>query len=168
MKVIAYDTRPVPLIADVMGFEYRPLDDLFREADIVSLHVPLLPETRHLVNRERLATMKRGSLLINTARGEVVDTEALLWALDEGILAGAGLDVLEGEGVMREEHRRMSHASEETLRLAVQNYDLLGRKDVVITPHLAFYSQEAEQRILDTTLENVRAFLAGEPRNSVV
>ena len=167
MRVLAYDTRPHPLLADVLGFEYVPLERLFRESDILSLHVPFLPATRHLVNRERLATMKRGSLLINTARGEVVDTEALLWALDDGILAGAGLDVLEGEAAMREETAQLADSSQDQLRLAVRNFNLLGRENVVITPHVAFYSQEAENRILDTTVENVRGFLAGESRNLV-
>jgi D-lactate dehydrogenase len=165
MRVIAYDVKPMPLIAEVLGFEYVPLERVFAEADILSLNVPLLPSTRHLVNRERLAAMKRGSLLVNTARGEVVDTEALLWALDEGILAGAGLDVLEGEGAMREEHRLLAEADQQQLRLAVQNFNLMNRDNVVVTPHVAFYSQEAEQRILDTTVANVRGFLSGAPVN---
>jgi D-lactate dehydrogenase len=167
MRVLAYDVRPQTLLAEVLGFEYVGLDDVFRQADIVTLHVPLRPETHHLVNRERLSLMKPGSLLINTARGEVVDTEALIWALDEGILAGAGLDVLEGEIAMREESRKLVDASQEQLRLAVHNFNLLGRENVAITPHLAFYSQEAEMRILDTTLENVHGFLAGQPVNLV-
>ena len=167
MRVLAYDTHPMPMLADVVGFEYVGLDRLFAESDVVTLHVPLREETRNLVNRERLATMKRGSLLINTARGEVVDTDALVWALDEGLLAGAGLDVLEGEAALREEHHRFTDASSEQLRSAVQAFDLLHRENVVITPHMAFYSQEAEQRILDTTLENIRGLCCGAPPNEV-
>jgi D-lactate dehydrogenase len=166
MRVLAYDTRPNILIGEVLGFEYTSLDELVEQSDILSLNVPLVPATRHLMNRERLSRMKPGSILVNTARGEVVDTEALLWALDEGILAGAGLDVLEGEGVLREEHP-IADASQDQLRLAVHNFHLLARENVVITPHLAFYSQEAEQRILDTTLENIRGFVAGQPVNAV-
>lgn len=167
MRVLAYDARPQRLLSEVLGFEYVPLDQLFSEADIVSLHVPAHPSTFHMVNRERLSLMKKGSLLINTARGEVVDTPALLWALDEGRLAGAGLDVMEGEVAMREEYSRLAETSEAQLRLAMLNYNLLARDNVVITPHLAFYSQEAEQRILDTTIENVCGFLNGAPVNVV-
>ncbi|MCX7994100.1 MAG: NAD(P)-binding domain-containing protein, partial [Fimbriimonadales bacterium] len=88
LRVLAYDTRPHPLLAEVLGFSYTDLDTLFSESDIVSLHVPATPSTYHLINRETLGKMKRGALIINTARGNVVDTEALLWALEEGILAG--------------------------------------------------------------------------------
>ena len=97
MTVLAADPRPQPLLAELIGFDYVELDELVARADIVSLHAPLTPATRHLVDRELLKRFKRGALLVNTARGGLIDTEALLWALDEGILAGAGLDVLEGE-----------------------------------------------------------------------
>jgi D-lactate dehydrogenase len=112
--------------------------------------------------------MKRGSLLINTARGGVVDTEALLWALDEGIIAGAGLDVVEGEDVIAEEELLLREGvATEQLQAAIRGHVLLRRDNVVITPHIAFDSQEALQRILDTTIDNVRSFLAGVPRNVV-
>ena len=121
------------------------------------------------IDRETLSKVKRGALLINTARGSVVDTEALLWALDHGILAGAGLDVIEGEEYITEESAlwRLPPA-EQTLRNVVQAHMLLKRENVVFTPHIAFNSHEAIRRILDTTLENLRAFLQGRPQNSVV
>ncbi|MDW8106874.1 MAG: hydroxyacid dehydrogenase [Armatimonadota bacterium] len=169
MRVLAYDTRPHPLLAEVLGFTYTDLDTLLRESDIVSLHVPATPETYHLINRETLSKMKRGALLINTARGSVVDTEALLWALEEGILAGAGLDVIEGEEFIKEESALLRMpVAEETLRRIVQAHMLLRREDVVFTPHIAFNSHEAVQRILDTTLENLKAYLEGRPQNVVV
>ncbi|MCX7924553.1 MAG: hydroxyacid dehydrogenase [Fimbriimonadales bacterium] len=168
MRVLAYDTRPHPLLAEVLGFTYTDLDTLLRESDIVSLHVPALPETYHLINRETLSKMKRGALLINTARGSVVDTEALLWALEEGILAGAGLDVIEGEEYIQEESALLKMPlAEQTLKQVVQAHLLLKRDDVVFTPHIAFNSQEAVQRILDTTLANLKAFLEGRPQNVV-
>lgn len=169
MRVLAYDVRPHPLLAEVLGFTYTDLDTLLAESDIVSLHVPASPETYHLINRETLCKMKRGALLINTARGSVVDTEALLWALEEGILGGAGLDVIEGEEFIKEESAllRMPLA-EQTLKQVVQAHLLLKRENVVFTPHIAFNSQEAVQRILDTTLENLKAFLEGRPQNAVV
>ncbi|MCS7083006.1 MAG: hydroxyacid dehydrogenase [Bacteroidetes bacterium] len=168
MRVLAYDVRPYPLLAEVLGFAYTDLDTLLRESDIVSLHVPAQPDTHHLINRETLSKMKRGALLINTARGSVVDTEALLWALNEGILAGAGLDVIEGEEYIKEESALLKMpVAEQTFRQVVQAHLLLKRDNVVFTPHIAFNSQEAVQRILDTTLENLKAFLAGGPRNVV-
>jgi D-lactate dehydrogenase len=168
MGALAYDLRPNQLLADVLGFTYVSLDDLLAQADILSLNVPLLPTTYHLINRERLAQVKRGAILINTSRGGVVDTDALLWALDEGILAGAGLDVIEGEEVIAEEKQLLAMPGvEEKLRMAVRVHLLLQRENVVFTPHIAFNSREALERILDTTIANVRAFLAGQPQNVV-
>ncbi len=168
MHVIAFDTRPNPLIAEVLGFEYVPLDELLAQADIITLHAPYTPETHHLINAESIKRIKRGALLINTARGGLVDTVALLEALDTGILSGAGLDVLEGEEFMEEEERLLrSPEADEKLRLVIRQHILLRRPDVVITPHIAFYSREAEERILQTTVENIRNFLAGHPSNVV-
>ena len=168
MQVLAYDKRPHPLLAEVLGFTYTDLPTLLRQSDIVSLHVPALPETYHLINRETLSQMKRGALLINTARGSVVDTEALLWALDEGILSGAGLDVIEGEEYIKEESALLNAPlAEQTLRNVVQAYLLMRRDNVIFTPHIAFNSREAVQRILDTTVQNLKAFLEGTPQNRV-
>lgn len=168
MEVLAYDIRPQPLLAEVLGFRYVSLQELLSESDIVTLHVPLTPATYHLIDWSRLQQMKRGAILINTSRGGVVDTDALLRALDEGILSGAGLDVLEGEELIEEE-RALLHMpeAEEKLKAVVRAHLLLRRENVVITPHIAFNSQEALQRILDTTVENIQAFLAGTPRNVV-
>ena len=168
MDVLAYDVRPNNLIAEVLGFEYAPLEALFRRADIVSLHAPYSPATHHMINEESLMTFKRGALLINTARGGLVDTAALLWALDEGILAGAGLDVLEGEELIEEEERLLaSPEAGEKLRVLLRRNILLRRPDVIVTPHMAFYSQEAIERILETTVDNIQAYLNGKPQNVV-
>lgn len=169
MRVVAYDVRPSPLMAEVLDFTYASLEDTLTQADIVTLHAPSVPSTYHLINRERLRLMKRGALLINTARGSLVDTEALLWALDEGILAGAGLDVLEGEELITEDQallaRSEQQVTEEQLRTVLRANALLRRPDVVITPHVAFYSQEALRRILDTTVGNLAAMVEGAPEN---
>ncbi len=168
MRVLATDARPQRLLAEVLGFTYTDLDTLLRESDIVTLHVPATPATYHLINRDALSKMKRGALLVNTARGSVVDTEALLWALEEGILAGAGLDVIEGEEYITEESQLLKlPLAEQTLKQLVQAQALLRRENVVFTPHIAFNSQEAVERILDTTLENLYAFLEGKPQNVV-
>ncbi len=168
MEVLAYDVNQNRLLAEVLGFRYTDLDELLGNSDIVSLHAPAIPATYHMINRETLSRMKRGSLLINTARGSLVDTEALAAALDTGILAGAGLDALEGEEFMEHEDELLYQTgAEEKLKLLVRNNILQRRPDVVITPHIGFNSEEALRRILDTTAENVRSFLAGSPRNIV-
>lgn len=168
MNVLCYDVRQNHLMAEVLGFRYASLEELLAQSDIVSLHAPYNEHTHHLLNRERMGLIKRGALLINTARGALVDTEALIWALDQGILAGAGLDVLEGEELIQEEGRLLaSPSTEESLRLLLQDHVLMHHPNVVISPHLAFYSQEALQRILDTTVANIRSFLRGNPQNLV-
>lgn len=168
MNVIAYDVKPNALIAEVLDFEYVPLDFLLGHSDIISLHAPYMPATHHLINGETIKQIKRGALLINTARGGLVDTEALIDALDQGILSGAGLDVIEGEGLIEEEERLMRvPESGDQLRMVVRQYILLRRPDVVVTPHMAFFSKEARERIVQTTIDNIQAFLEGCPRNVV-
>ena len=168
MKVLAYDTHKNRLVAEVLGFEYVPLDQLLRESDIITLHAPLTAQTHHLINRDNLRHARRGALLINTARGGLVDTEAMMWALDEGILSGAGLDVIEGEELIQEEKQLLTMpAAEEKLKMVVRQHVLLRRENVVITPHIAFDSQEALERIVDTTIANIQGYLRGEPQNIV-
>ncbi len=168
MQVVASDVMQNRLLAEVLGFRYVDQDELLACSDIVSPHAPALPSTFHLINHERLAKMKRGALLINTARGSLVDTQALAWALDEGILSGVGLDALEGEEYLQHEEELLrSSGAEEQLKLVMHNRLLQRRPNVVITPHIAFNSEEALRRILDTTIENVQAFLAGQPPHLV-
>jgi D-lactate dehydrogenase len=168
MDVLAWDARPHPLIAEVLGFRYVSLEELLGGSDVISLHVPYRPETHHLIDRDRLALVKPGALLINTARGALVDTAALLEALDSGRVGGAGLDVFEGEELLMEE-REMFHLpeSEEHLRQLVSSHVLARQENVILTPHMAWYSREAIERILDTTAANIRAFLAGAAVNVV-
>ncbi len=168
MRCLAYDVRPVPLIAEVLGFEYASLDTLLAESDVVSLHAPLVPATRHLIRRETVAQMKDGALLINTARGELVETVALIEALDSGKLRGVALDVFEGEALVAEENLLLRRqAPPEQLQSVLETRALLRRENVVLTPHIGFYSEEALGRIMETTIGNIRGFLSGEPRNLV-
>ena len=130
--------------------------------------MPYLPQTHHFLNAERMALIRKGALLINTARGALVDTAALLDALDQGLLAGAGLDVLEGEQYITEEQELLrSGQPVEVLQQIVQDQLLLRRENVVFTPHNAFNSREALLRILETTVENIRGFVQGAPINLV-
>jgi D-lactate dehydrogenase len=168
MRVLTYDVRRDPFLADLLGFTYAPLETLLAESDIVSLHCPLVPSTRHIIGRAQIARMKPGALLINTARGGLVDTDALIAALDAGKLGGAGLDVVEDEELVKEEKQLLQEPHTlEQFRAATRNRILLSRDDVVFTPHNAFNSQEALERILDTTIANLEAFRAGEPINTV-
>jgi D-lactate dehydrogenase len=121
-----------------------------------------------MIHKENIRLMKRGAILVNTARGGLIDTEALVMALDEGILAGAGLDVFEGEELIREEAILLAGGmTGDHVRTLLRDYSLLRRENVVITPHIGFYSEEAQQRILDTTVENISGFLEGKPANVV-
>ncbi|AHY47772.1 Lactate dehydrogenase and related dehydrogenase [Rubrobacter radiotolerans] len=168
MNVLAFDVKQNQLLADVLGFSYASMDELLAGSDIVSLHAPANPATYHLIDREALSKMKRGSLLINTSRGSLVDTAAVEWALDEGILAGVGLDVLEGEEFLaNEDELLVQPGAEEKLRIILRNHALQRRQNVVITPHVAFNSEEALKRILDVSARNVTSFLFGEPQNIV-
>lgn len=168
MNVIAYDVVKNGFMAETLGFRYVTLEILLAHSDIITLHAPYNAHTHHLINRTNIQKIKRGALLINTARGGLIETEALALALDQGILAGAGLDVLEGEELIKEERQILSQDfPADRLKTLVQNHFLLNRENVVITPHIAFNSKEAFMRILETTVKNIEAFLAGKPENVV-
>jgi len=169
MKVIALDSRPDKRLADALDFDYvDALDTLLVASDIVTLHAPLTPATHHMINSENIWHMKKGSLLINTARGGLVDTDSLLAALEAGHCGGAGLDVFESEALIKEEKQLLSNQYNiEELRNVVRNLALLRRENVVVTPHIAFNSTEASERILLTTIQNIQAFEAGKPANVV-
>ena len=130
------------------GCRWVDVETLFRESDVVSLHCPLNGETRGLVGRRLLALLKPTALLINTARGGLVDESALAEALNQGKLAGAGLDVL-------------------TQEPPPPSCPLLTARNCVITPHVAWAAQEVRARLIDEVAENLRCFLAGHPRNVV-
>ncbi len=170
MHVIAYDPKPDQNLAAELGFSYvDTLDALLEKSDVITLHAPYLRATHHLINAENVRKIKRGAILVNTARGALVDTAALLWALEERILEGAGLDVLEEENDTYEEIRLLSKEFPRNKDIAtiLRNHILVAREDVIITPHNGFNSVEAVQRIFDTTMNNVRSFLEGKPTNVV-
>lgn len=168
MECIAFDAKPQHLIAEVLGFEYVGLDELLARSHVISLHTPLNKATHHLLNKDNMKNIRPGAILVNTARGGVVDTDALVWALDEGVLAGAGLDVLEGEESIKEDAAQVAqYMGEDKLRAVVRSYSLLQRDNVIITPHSAFYSVESEERIYNTTMDNIQGFLSGSAVNIV-
>lgn len=146
MKVIAYDiTSPS---GKHEGCEMVKLEDIFRNADVISLHCPLTPDTANLINKQRLALMKPTAFLINTSRGPLVDEQALADALNGEKLAGAGLDVL-------------------SIEPATKHNPLLAAKNIYITPHIAWATQAARKRLLQVAVDNVASFLAGKPQNVV-
>ena len=168
MNVLVYDINEQHFLAEVMQFKYTSLEYLLKHSDIISLHAPLNEKTKHLINSENIKLIKRGALLINTARGELVDTNALVSALDQGILRGAGLDVLEGENYIVEDSMLLyENIPTDTLQRLLKNHILMDREDVVITPHIGFNSIEATKRILTTTVTNILSFLEGNPVNLI-
>ncbi|HCM36547.1 MAG: hypothetical protein A3J30_02785 [Candidatus Wildermuthbacteria bacterium RIFCSPLOWO2_02_FULL_47_9c] len=169
MNVIASDPSPDDALAKEKGFRYVSLEDLLSQADIISLHCPYTKATHHLINQKNIALVKRGAYLVNTARGGIIETQAIIEGLQEGILAGAALDVLEEEGEIKDELEFLSRGQAQADRLMVmlQNHALMKMPNVLVTPHNAFNSQEALERILRTTIENIRGFLKGKPLNVV-
>ncbi|MHC4507712.1 MAG: D-2-hydroxyacid dehydrogenase [Planctomycetota bacterium] len=146
MKVIACDVTVPAVVPE--GCEMMKLEEVFREADVLSLHCPLTPQTERLVNAERLAAMKPTAFLINTSRGPLIDEQALADALDAGRLGGAGLDVLSAEPPAKDN-------------------PLLMAKNCYITPHVAWATRSARERLLRVAIDNVAGFIAGKPQNVV-
>lgn len=185
MEVVAYDVEPQPEAASQLGFLYLPFDKLLRRSHVISLHVPLSPESKHMLNRDTFAKCHRGVLIVNTARGGLIDTAALIEAIDAGIVGGAGLDVIEEECVLRADpeaiigqqilqHLRTASSvgakasSPERIRelqSCLRNGALLSRKRVIFTPHCAFNTVEAVEEINHVTVANIRSFVAGSPAN---
>ncbi len=170
MKVVVFSHHPDDDLARELDFAWVDLPTLLSSSDIVSLHVPLTKETQHLINIENILHFKKGSLLINTSRGGVVQTEAILLGLEKGVLTGAGLDVLEEECFIKEETQLLTEEFLKQCDIKTQllNHVLLTKKNVLVTPHNAFNSQEALQRILSTTAGNITSFLQGKTENRVV
>lgn len=169
MNILSYDAHPDEGFAKESGLKYVSLEELLKESDIITLHVPYMEETHHLINESNINFIKKGAYLINTSRGGVVSTQALLKALQEGILAGAGLDVLEEEGAYKDELGFLTgrHHQAEKLKTVLSNHVLIDLPNVIITPHNAFNTNEGVKRIFETTVENIISFLQGSPKNTV-
>ena len=169
MNVVAYDPFPNVEAATTLGFAYMPLENLLGQSDIVTIHTPLNESTKHLINKNTVKFIKRGAYLVNTARGAIVETDALVVALMDGTLAGAGLDVLEEEEDIKDEMRLLgeSEIHAERVRMMLTNHALMKMSNVFITPHTAFNTKEAMERILNTTIENMSGFIGGTLKNLV-
>lgn len=169
MEVLGTDVAPDPELSRDTGLRYVDLDELLSSSDVVSLHVPSTPATRRMISDREFGRMRQGTVLINTARGDVVDTPALVRALKSGRVAAAGLDVLSSEPLVRDEVELIASGAARRVDLGdlVADHVLLRMPQVIVTPHSAFNTREAVGRIAATTVENIQAFLDGRPRNVV-
>lgn len=169
MNVSVYGRHPDEALATKEGFTYVDLDTLLQTSDVITLHVPYSKETHHIINCENVFKIKKGAYLINTARGGLIETQAIIEGLQKDIFGGVGLDVLEEETQMMEEVAILSSQSPTPLdtKTLLMNHVLLYHPNVIITPHNAFNSKEALMNILNTTIENIQKFEEGTPINTV-
>lgn len=169
MQILAFDLHPNEELKQSLNLVYVPLEELLKNSDITTLHVPYTEQTHHLINRQNIFLMKKGALLINTSRGAVVETDGLFQALTQEHLGGAALDVIEEEGELKEEAELLSQnrMSKDKFKNILEDHILVNLPQVITTPHMAFYSKEAEISILETTVKNINGFLEGRPENVV-
>lgn len=154
MHVRVYDIHQDEFMAELINFKYVSLEELLKTSDIISLHVPYNKYTAHMINKESISKMKDGVVIINTARGGLINNTDLIEGLDSGKIYGVGLDVLEGEEFLFEENI-FNSPIESAAKVIVESKILSEKPNVVITPHNAFNSIEAVHRIIDTTVDNI-------------
>lgn len=166
MKVIAYDLYQNPSLEELYA---SSLNELYQKSDVISLNIPSTSENRHFLNKDAFSKMKKGVYIINTARGDLIDASALYQAIKKGIVAGAGLDVLENEDFLLHDEAETSSnlKNSDFLLTSAINLKLLQCPNVITTPHIAFNTHDAICRINATTCENIRAFLTNKPINLV-
>lgn len=170
MNILAHDVYPKEELVKKYDVKYLPLDELLKEADIISLHAPLTDANFHMINEEKFKLMKPSAIIVNTARGELIDTKALYEALSQNKIFGAGLDVLEAENLLTKPEQvwDFDYLKSDTIVQTLINERLLRLHNVVVTPHIAYNTKEAEQRILNITFNNIESFFGGKIINSVV
>lgn len=169
MKVTTTSRNPDQKLADDLHFTYVTPDQLLSESDVLTLHLPLTPQTHHFINTENVTKIKKGCFLINTARGGLVQTEAVVKGLNDDIFSGVGLDVLEEEQELSEEVAILSGEYKKSVdyKTLLLDHVLMNHPKVVFTPHNAFNSKEALMRITYTTLENIDHYISNSPQNIV-
>ena len=166
MHVLLFDKFPAKDIENETT-QYTALEELLARSDIITLHVPYVAENHHLLNADCFAKMKKGCYIINTARGELIDTQALIEALDGERVAGAGLDVLEGERALKDEIELVTGTkSIHALKDVIRDHVLIDTPRVIVTPHIAFFSREAYGEILSVSAKNIANFASGTPSNA--
>ncbi len=157
MRVLAYDSFPNEELAKKEGFEYVTLDDLYSQSDIISLHCPLTPETQYMIDENSIGRMKDGVMIINTSRGKLIKTKALIGGLKDKKIGYAGLDVYEEESDYFFEDKSGDVLDDDVLAR------LLTFNNVLVTSHQAFFTQEALANIAQTTLQNIKDYFDGKP-----
>lgn len=168
MNVLAFSrTQNEELVSK--GVKYLPFDEVLKASDVITLHLPHTKETEHIINLSNIDKFKKGAVLINTARGSLVETQCILEGLERGIFSAVGLDVLEEEAHLKEEREFLSteYLKNADIKTELINHVLLTRDDVIITPHNAFNSKEAVEEILESTVLNIQNFIANKPSNIV-
>ncbi len=169
MNVVAYDLYKDEKYAEENNFKYVTFEDIISKSDIITLHTPYTKENHHLINNDVISKMKKGVYIINTARGELIDTSALLEGIQNGTIKGVGLDVLEGERMLKEEFEITKNGNIHTVdyKTLLEDHILINIPEVIITPHIAFYSEEAESEIIHTTVKNITDFENGSTENLI-
>lgn len=164
MKIVAFDVKPREELQNEIDFEYADLDTLLQKSDIITIHVPGIPQTKNMIDEEQFTKMKDGVVLINTSRGTVINIQAMVKALAEGKVKGAGLDVLPEEPAVHEEAEllRTIYQNENQQKISdlLANSAVMRMRNVIVTPHSAFFTTEAVERIMNQTLENINSFLS--------
>lgn len=168
MHVIAHDPFPNHELAEKYSFSYVSVHELFKGADVITLHTPLTPRTKHIINEKSLNSMKESAILINTARGELVETSALIRALQSKKIAGAAMDVIEGERTLDVDIESELFLGNSKVAFEIAEVDILSKmSNVILSPHNAFNSNEALQFIRKTTALNIQGFLQGKLQNNI-
>lgn len=170
MKILAYDIVHNPAAKIRYDVQYVELDDLLKHSDIISVHSPLTKENYHLLNEAKFEIMKDGVIIINTSRGETIDTQALYNALVSKKVMGAGLDVVECEDILQEQEKfilNIDYIDKENLKRTLINNKLMSLENVIITPHIAYDTKEAINRIQTIACSNILSFLKSEINNCV-
>lgn len=169
MHILAYSKHPSPDLTNNMSVTYTDLNTLLANSDIITIHVPHTSETHHLLNKNNIPLIKKTSIIINTARGAIIDTYALYTALSSSKIAGAALDVLEEETELKEEAELINNQmiSRETYQNILKDHLLIKLPNVIVTPHMAYFSKEAEETIRQVTIANIIAITKNVPQNIV-
>lgn len=171
MNIIGFDTKPSSELKKKFGVKYKKtVEDIYKEADVLSFHVPLNKYTHHLLKMKHLKMLKKGVVIINTSRGEVIETELIYEGIQQKIITAAGLDVIEKETIMEDDlHRlRKDFLTKTDMITLLQEHILRDLPNVLLTPHSAFHSTEALERIMGTSIENLVSFFKGRQKNKIV
>ncbi len=167
-KIVYFNRSNQPKL-DVINAKKMELDELLKVSDIISINLPLTSETNHLINTDRINILKKGAIIINTSRGAIIDTDALVFGLQNNIIGGVALDVIEGEELQgREIDIIRQKAGYEQIKEALESNILKKFDNVILTPHIAYDTQEAVNRIIEETLENLDNFITGRELKNLV